>query len=323
MTLKIRLAVRDWDYLTPLALGDVTSPRLELAVNRVGTLPDRIGADTPFDAGETSFSRHMSNIAAGSTSAVGIPNFLMRGFRHQCIVTRKDSPIVKIADLAGKRIGVTGWRDSGNTWTRAILRREGIMTEDAFWYAGRLTAAHPIQDRLDGFGQPGRIEPVPAEEPMMNLLAEGWLDAVFTPFMPEHFFGPASAFRQLLPNLRAAQLSYFNAVGYVPGIHLLTLDAELSAAHSWLATELSGLIDESRRVWTQKRRRYADTTPFMMEEMLATANALPQGWDESGLEANRLMITDFIAEMHAQAILPRLLSIDEIFQSKVDNQESA
>jgi 4,5-dihydroxyphthalate decarboxylase len=30
MPLTLRLALRDWDYMTPLVLGDVQSPRLDV-----------------------------------------------------------------------------------------------------------------------------------------------------------------------------------------------------------------------------------------------------------------------------------------------------
>lgn len=323
MTLKIRLAVRDWDYLTPLLLGDIASPRLTLEIDRIAAMPVEIGAGTPYDAGEASFSRHLSAVAQGDNRTIAIPNFLMRGFRHACIITRKDSPLTTIEGLAGKRIGVTGWRDSGNTWTRAILRHAGVMTGDAYWYAGRLTEDHPIQDRLGEFGEPGRIEPMPGEEPMMQSLSNGWLDAVFTPFMPHGFFDKNSEFRQLLPNCRAAQVSYFNDVGYVPGIHLLTMDSEIARTNPWAAQALSDLIDESRQMWTAKRRRYADTTPFMLDEMLYTATALPATWDNSGLEANLTMTSDFLNQMYEQEILPKPLAVEDVFSAATDAERIA
>nr|WP_321981846.1 ABC transporter substrate-binding protein [uncultured Cohaesibacter sp.] len=313
MTLEIRLAVRDWDYMSPLALGEISSPRLDLKLFRVGTLPDSLSDDTPYNAFETSFSRHLSAVEAGNHKNTAIPNFLMRGFRHQCILTRKDSELTSIEDLRGKRIGVTGWRDSGNVWTRMILRSKGINTQDAYWYAGRLTDAHPIQNRLDGFGIPGLIEAMPDEEPMMESLARGWLDVVFTPFMPKGFFEASSQFRHLLPNLSASQADYFQTVGYVPGIHVLTMNSALLEEHPWAAQELSDLLDQSRDVWMQKRIRYADTTPFFMSDLIETASLLPSTWGDSGIEANRKMINDFINEMHDQAIIGRHFSIDEVF----------
>jgi 4,5-dihydroxyphthalate decarboxylase len=313
LRITVRLAVRDWDYLTPLALGDISSERLDLKIDRVGTLVSNIGTDPQYDAAEISFSRYAGGRAKGETDVLGIPNFVMRGFRHRCIITVNDSPITRLAQLAGKKIGVTGWRDSGNTWTRAALAHAGVGIEDAYWFAGRLTEAHPIVDRLDGFGRAGRIEAAPGERPMMELLETGELDAVFTPFMPDSFFGANSNLRHVLPDLRAEELAYFGKVGYVPGMHLLGVKASLAAEHPWLSRELSDLLDESQRVWLSKRRKYADTTPWIIEELGHVARDLPAGWNESGFAANERMIADFAEQLHGQGLTPMLLTPADLF----------
>ncbi|MHC1550492.1 ABC transporter substrate-binding protein [Phyllobacterium sp. K27] len=323
MPITLRLALRDWDYMTPLVLGDVTSSRLDIRVDRVGTLIPHVGKSDAYDAAEMSFSRYTQLCFEGDKSVVGIPNFIMRGFRHRCIITTKDSSIRTLADLAGKRIGVTGWRDSGNTWTRAALRREGVGVEDAMWYAGRLTAAHPITDRLDGFGCPGRIEAAPGERPMVELLADGELDAVFTPFMPDGFFSDDSPFRQVLVDFRSAERRYFDEVGYVPGMHLIGIKADIVAEHPWIISELSSLIDESQRVWLNKRRKYAETTPWMFDELLRCSSDLPAGWDASGFAENRAMITGFIEELYTQGILPQRLLPEIIFPFDIDGSDTA
>ncbi len=313
MTVTLRLALRDWDYMTPLVLGDVSSPRLDIKVDRVGTLISNIAKDEAHDAAEMSFSRYSQLRHDGDESVVGMPNFIMRGFRHRCIITTKDSPIRKLSDLAGKKIGVTGWRDSGNTWTRAATRREGVGVEDAMWYAGRLTEAHPITDRLDGFGRPGRIEACPGERPMVDLLLDGGLDAVFTPFMPKGFFDQDSKFRQVLDDFRQSEVTYFNEVGYVPGMHLIGFKAEIVKEHPWIMDELSDLIDASQKMWLEKREKYADTTPWMIDELRRCAADLPPTWTVSGLAENEKMISDFATELYEQKILPRLLSPAELF----------
>ncbi len=205
-------------------------------MDRVGTLVANIAKDEAHDAAEMSFSRYAQLRHDGDDSVVGIPNFIMRGFRHRCIITAKTSPIRTLSDLAGKKIGVTGWRDSGNTWTRAALRREGVGVEDAMWYAGRLTEAHPITDRLDVFGRPGRIEAAPGERPMVDLLLDGGLDAVFTPSCPRAFSIRRSPFRQVLDDYRASEVAYFNDVGYVPGMHLIgfRLNSSRNIPGSWM-----------------------------------------------------------------------------------------
>ncbi|SER11855.1 4,5-dihydroxyphthalate decarboxylase [Faunimonas pinastri] len=313
MPLTLRLAVRDWDYLTPLALGDVSSPRLNLVIDRVGTLVSNVAKDEAHDAAEMSFSRYTQLRHDGDESIVGIPNFIMRGFRHRCVITTKNSPITELGQLKGKRIGVTGWRDSGNTWTRAALRREGVGVEDATWFAGRLTEAHPITDRLDGFGRPGRIEAAPGERPMVDLLRAGELDAVFTPFMPDGFYAEDSGLRHVLENYRGAEIDYFNEVGYVPGMHLIAFKADFVSEHPWVMDEISELVDESQRVWLSKRRKYADTTPWIIEELGRVSQDLPASWNASGFAVNEKMIADFAEELHAQGILPKLLTPADLF----------
>ncbi|WP_460449765.1 substrate-binding domain-containing protein [Alsobacter sp. SYSU BS001988] len=313
MTVTLRIATRDWDYLTPLLLRDVVSDRLELRITRVGTLLANFATTDEFDAAELSFSRHASAMTQGEANYVGVPCFIMRGFRHRCVITREASPLESLSELKGKRIGVTGWRDSGNTWTRAALRREGVGVEDAFWIAGRLTAQHPIVDRLDGFGRPGLIEADPAERPMMEMLANGDLDAVFTPFMPDGFFARGSGFRQLLRDFRGAECAYYDDVGYVPAHHLLGVKTAVLRENPWIADELSRLVDESQRVWTAKRRKYAETSPFVLEELLFAGRSLAPDWNDSGLEQNARMIADFGVELHQQGILPKPVGVETLF----------
>jgi 4,5-dihydroxyphthalate decarboxylase len=309
----VRLVLRDWDYMTPLVLGDVSSDRIEVRVERVGTLPEDFGGDPRYDASEVSFSRYTTARSRNDERVIGIPNFLMRGFRHRCIITARASRLTRLEELKGGRIGVTGWQDSGNTWTRAALARAGVGIEDVRWYAGRLTAAHPIVDRLGPYHQPGRIEAVPGERPMLDLLETGGLDAVFTPFMPPSFFDRNSSLRCLLPNFRAAELEYFNAVGYVPGIHILGIKASFAAEHPWLPQVLSDLIDESQRVWLEKRRKYAETTPWIIDELYRSGHDLPGTWNASGLEANRAMIADFLDEVRKQRLAETDLTPDTLF----------
>ncbi|ATO35033.1 nitrate ABC transporter substrate-binding protein [Dickeya dianthicola] len=315
--ITIRLAVRDWDYFTPLALGDVRSERFNVEVHRVNTLVDDLATSEHYDAGEVSFSRYAQARAKGDTSLLGVPHFLMRGFRQRCIITTADNPVTSLEQLKGGRIGVTGWQDSGNTWTRTLLREAGVGIEDVRWFAGRLTADHPIVDRLGRFGRPGHIEAAPGERPLIELLQAGELDAVFTPFMPQGFFLPGSGLRQVQADFRQAELAYFRRVGYVPGIHMLGIKPALVASLPWLPGELSRLIDRSAQVWQQKREKYADTTPWLLDDLRRTAQDLPANWNDNGFDVNCKMIADFGRELYEQDITDTLLTPEAIFPAFV------
>lgn len=308
----VRLAVRDWDYLTPLILDDVKSSALQVEVHRVNTLLGDLEGGL-YHAGEFSFSSYARGRAQGKRDLFGVPHFLMRGFRHRCIITASHSPITKIGQLVGKRIGVTGWPDSGNVWTRAILGEEGIGVDDVHWFAGRLTKDHPVVDRLGGYGRAGRIDAIDGDLSMVDLLLQGALDAVFTPFMPPGFFDAGSGLRFLVPEWRDAEVAQFNRRGYVPGMHILCVKPEMVQEHPWLPQALSTMLDESAQVWLQKRRKYADTTPWLIDELQHTSRALPEDWNSNGLDRNRQMISDFCVELHTQQLTPSCLTTQELF----------
>jgi len=319
----IRLALRDWDFITPLLLGDLASDQFELKIERLAALPEDFASDPRFEASEISFSRYTTGKARGETGVFGIPNFIMRGFRHRCVVTAAESPLKRFEDLRGKRIGIAGWQDSGNTWTRAALAEAGIGIADAFWAVSRLAADHPVTDRVGRYARPGRIEALPGQPPLLDLLAAGEIDAVLMPFMPKGFFSPGSAFRALLPDVRAAEVDYFRKVGFVPGMHIIGLKPELAAREPWLPQALSDLLDESQRVWLEKRRRYADTSPWLIDELVRSGHDLPADWNASGLEPNRTMIAAFLEQLRIQQLAETELTPETLFPAVGTGAERA
>ena len=313
MTFTLRIATRDWDYLTPLLLGDVRSDRLELRITRVGTLIPELASSPDFDAAELSMSRYVSTMAAGAKDVVGLPCFIMRGFRHRCIITTEGSSLERLSQLRGKRIGVTGWRESGNTWTRAALRREGVSVEDAFWIAGRLTAEHPIVDRLDGFGRPGLIEADPGGTPHDGDACNGRSRRGFHAIHAVWLFRPWLGLPAIAARLPAAECAYYDDVGYVPAHHLVGVKADVLREHPWVGDELTRLIHESQAMWTAKRQKYAETSPWVLEELILAARALASDWNDSGVEKNRAMIAGFADELHLQGVLPRPIRVEDLF----------
>ncbi len=317
MRMKVRLGVRDWDYVTPLLLGDVKPEGFELEVQRFADLPTDLANDDRYDAAEMSLSRYATGRARGETGVTGVPHIMMRAFRHRCIITAKRSGLTAVAQLKGKRIGLAGWQDSGNTWTRALLRREGIAIEDAQWRISRLLASHPIIDRLGRYGRPGLVEVVKGDTPLLEMLERGELDAVFMPFMPPGFYDATSPFRQLVTDFRAAELKYFAEVGYVPGHHVLGLKAAVANANPGLPQALSAVIEKSYRTWQEKRLRYADTTPWLLDEVRHVAQDLPAGWDRNGYAANARMFGDFCTELHAQQLIGAPITPELLFPGAV------
>src|SRR5262249_27107172 len=125
----VTLASRDYDFVAPLALGDVPTEGIALRLLRSFDALERLLADAAIDGGEASFSRYVQRFAAGDRSLVGLPVFLMREFRHRCFFVRRDSGLTDLAHLSGKRVGVDAWPASGNTWSRALLRERDVALD--------------------------------------------------------------------------------------------------------------------------------------------------------------------------------------------------
>lgn len=108
---SVTLATRDYDHVSPLATGDVTVEGVGLTLIRSFDALTRVAKDASLDGGEVSFSRYLHGLAAGDSSLVGLPAFVVRG-----------SGLGDVTDLAGKRVGTNEWPATGNTWTRVVLR---------------------------------------------------------------------------------------------------------------------------------------------------------------------------------------------------------
>ncbi|MFG2059134.1 hypothetical protein ACGFI9_34470 [Micromonospora sp. NPDC048930] len=315
-TTPLHLGVRPWSHLVPLALGEVGAPPLDLRVARLAVTPQLLD-ESGLDAGETSFSRYTLARAAGDDRLVGIPAFVMRGFRHRCILVRKDSHAADAADLAGARIGVTGWPDSGNTWTRAVLRRAGVDLTGVRWTVGPLTPEAAGGDRMGGMTPPPWVRLAEPGESLVGGLLDGTLDAIMTPFMPPGFHRDDTPLRPLYRDYRAAEARYGAEVGFIPGIHLIAVKRERVEARPEILAGLMTALRASQRAWWASYRKHADTTPWALAEIDDTERRYGPDWMPYGLAANRSMMAAFCTELHAQGIASSPVDLEALFPEYV------
>jgi 4,5-dihydroxyphthalate decarboxylase len=313
---QVRLAVRDWDHLVPVFTGQVRSRSVPLDVQARSATPD-ILREPALAGGETSFSRYVRGLAAGDDRLVGLPVFVMRGFRHRCALVRADSDLRGPADLnrLGKpRIGLTGWPDSGSIWTRAALRADGLSLDGAEWLVGPITADdEPGKDRTGSGPLPGNVRAMAPGDSLVDGLASGALDVVLTPFMPPGFFRPDSPFRHLYPDFRTAERSYFAETGFVPGIHLIALKRAAVARDPELPAAVLATFARSKAAWLGRRRTLADTTPWMLAELEASARTFGADWMPYGVAANTAMTDAFCGELHVQGITAARVPGESVF----------
>jgi 4,5-dihydroxyphthalate decarboxylase len=302
MALSLKLAGYPWDHITPLLTGDVVPEGIDLEYDTdhgLGPVAD----DPSCHGGEASLGRFLIDTSRGDRSYVGLPIFPMFAFRHRCFLVRRGTKIGDLKELEGKRVGMDGWLNSGNTWTKVTLGQAGVDIWKITWVIA------PIEGPADaGHGSvpsdaPPNVVAGPAGKSLVDLLLAGEIDVLVAAFMPAGFFTPESPIVPMIPDYRAAETAYYREHGYVPAHHIIKLHREVVERDPWIVKSLMSAFTASKRLWVERRRHLADTTPFLLAELAETAAIFGDDWQPYGLEPNLKMLTDFCQDQFRQKLV--------------------
>jgi 4,5-dihydroxyphthalate decarboxylase len=316
-TLPLTLAIRDYDFVTPLATGDVTTEGLHLTLRRSFDALQRVASDPAVGGGEASFSRYVQRFAAGDRSVVGLPLFVMREFRHRNFYVRRDSGLRALAELPGRSVALDGWPNSGNTWSRALMREEGVALDRVRWLVGRVHAqdAAPPAD-----GLPPGVEL--ARRPLRDLLLAGELDVLIWAWTPDGFYEPGGPLRRFFEDYRAAEQAHYRRTRIFPAHHLVVLKRDVVDRHPESVRLVYQAFGAARVRAAENRWKLHESSPWLLDDLEAQARLMGRDFDPYGLGSeNRRMIARFCEEQHAQGLISRPLDPDSVFaefQSLVD-----
>lgn len=87
--IDLNLTIRPYDYLQPLLIGHVSTPGVRLTADH--RAPLTLDFKDAQLAAEVSFNRYVFARAKGDDSLIGLPAFILRGFRHRNFFVRRDS----------------------------------------------------------------------------------------------------------------------------------------------------------------------------------------------------------------------------------------
>lgn len=310
----VRLVVRNYDVITPLLTGDVVPEAIDLQFDRESS----IGAfreDESLQAGEMSFSGYIRQLDSGGTDVIGLPIFIMRGFRQRCFFVKRGSDLTSASDLAGKRIGTNGWPDSGNTWSRALLRAEGVAIEEIDWYVGPIDGVTDqlFGHRFAGKGFPSYVQSVPDGANLADMVMAGELDAMMTPWPPRSMYAQDASIVRLFSNYRNVEEAYARQVGYCPGHHVIGVRASVLEEDPWIAQSLFDAFEASRKLAEERRLALTDTSPWLLPDLERTSEILGADWQVNGVAVNMPMISAFCTELYAQGIIAQPVEPERVF----------
>ncbi|QDC02331.1 nitrate ABC transporter substrate-binding protein [Mesorhizobium sp. 8] len=312
---QVNMVLRPYDQFCPLILGNVPTPGIDLTVDFRGSIGNEFADGV--DVGEVSFNRYVMGYANGDRRLVGIPAFVLRGFRHRNYIVRRDSSLTSLSDLRGKRIGCNSWSDSGTLWARQALRDAGVDIGDVRWVIGHLDETTKLKPRT-----PQDVPPPPGTEFLPddgNLMAEMMadrIDAITTAFMPDMVFTPDGAARRLVVDFRSAETEFHKRTGIYPAFHVMAFRREFAERHPAAVVAVYEALRASWRQWWTKAKNFGETSPWAtaeVETMLADfADDTPPFGHTS--PATRRMLAVMCQEQVAQGLVQSSADPDQLFR---------
>ena len=296
--------------LDPLAMGDVSVEGFTITVDRdTEGAVGRTMRDADVMIGESSISRQVARVAAGDTTWVGIPFFVMRAFRHRTFLVRRDDTRTSFQDLVGGRIGTDNWMASGNTWARAAIREQGLGLDQFEWVCGPVETGDEL--RPQGV-MPANASMAPEGRALGEMLLNGDLDALMIPDPPEGFYAPNSPYRRLFVDFRSVETAFYERTGIWPGLHIPVVRREVFEKHPEILGALFDAMEASRIEWMAKRLFLCET-PWMLEEFESSAALFGGDVGVNGFEALMDNVNYFCGQSFEQGLTDRRVTAEEAF----------
>jgi 4,5-dihydroxyphthalate decarboxylase len=296
--LRVEVVALAHDWLSPLRAGDVTIPGVDLAFD-FQTPIERFVVDAPHDVGEMSLARTLLRWQRGDHRFVPVPVYVYRSFVHREYFVRRDSPLHSLGELAGRRVALAGWPNTGNTWARAVLREAGVPVEKVGWVAS--DEEDPDGDRL-GLESPSYVSHSPLRP--LELLLAGKVDAAVLGETPMEVRAADGRVRRLITDFPAVEKQYFLRTGIHPAHHIVGIRRELVEREPTIAHALYDALVEARRRWFERRIDLEETSPWLAADIDASMLLFGGSWYRDGAtsEANRRMLGTLHAEQVAEGL---------------------
>ncbi|KWV52361.1 hypothetical protein AS156_01325 [Bradyrhizobium macuxiense] len=207
-----------------------------------------------------------------------LPAVMLGRFQHGHALYRADRGTLSPRDLEGKRVGIRSFTTTTGAWMRGILANDyGVNLDRIDW----VTFEDPhVAEYVD------RTERAPKGKTIIQMLKDGELDAV----LGETSSGPA--LKPLFADPAGEAAQWYRRHGVVPVNHLVVVTETLARSRPDVVRELYDLF----------KRGKASAGPPGVPDLLPF-----------GVEANRKPLELIIDYCVQQALIPRRLQVDELF----------
>ena len=281
LTLKTNLA----DYPVTVAMKDgrVSSNLVKLDCRGPEVANKAFKAmvrENQYEAGELAIITYLQARAWGKPFVM-LPAPISGRFQHHCIAFNRELAQLKPRDIEGRKVGVRTYSQTTGLWVRGVLQHEyGVDLDKVTWMT--IEDAHVAE-----YHDPANCQRLPAGSKLADMMMRGELAAaILGGDMPKD----EPRVQTLIPDPHNAAKAWYQREGVIPINHVFVVRKELSKQRPDVVREIYRMIVESRKFAPESATR----PPF-------------------GLEANRKGLQLAIDWSYEQKIIPRRLSVDELF----------
>ena len=317
--LPLTFACGDYDRTRALEEGTVRPDGIELTCLRLPVEETffRMMRHREFEVAEMSLSSYVLSLQTDPSPFVALPVFTSRQFRHGGIYCNAAASIEQPEDLRDKRVGTPEYQLTAGVWIRGILADRHGVPIDAVRYltGGQETPGRIEKARLDlrGVVEVSRIRP---EQTLSQMLAEGEIDALYTPRVPSPFAAGDSRVHRLFGDSVAAEKEYYADTGIFPIMHVVAIRRDVYERHRWVAQSLyKALLLAKEQAMTSLYDSSAlrFMLPWLTQELEQTKSLMGEDYWSYGLEGNRHVLATFLRYHHEQGLSRRVLDPEELF----------
>jgi 4,5-dihydroxyphthalate decarboxylase len=317
--LKLTLACWDYDRTRALADGSVAPEGIELVYLPLFVEETffRMVRHREFDCAEMSLSSYVVSLGLKDRPFVAIPVFPSRCFRHSFIFVSAKSGIARPEQLAGRRVGNPEYQLTAPVWIRGILADEhGIAPDSPEYFLGG--EEEPGRTEKLSLDLPARfrVRRIGARQTLAQMLAEGEIDALYSPRTPSTMHTRPKAVRRLFEDYVEVERAYFRRTKIFPIMHTVVIRREVYERNRWCAQALmKAFAAAQRKVYAD----FAETAalkvmlPWVTAHVEEARRELGEDWWAYGFAPNRHVLETFLRYHHEQGLSKRRYAPEELF----------
>jgi 4,5-dihydroxyphthalate decarboxylase len=283
--LRLRTMLGNYPNTKALKSGAVRSDLVDfdfVEVKVANNLFKQVVRDASYDVAELAIVTYLQAKAYGKPYVL-VPAVLVSRGQHHTIAYNPDRGPLQPSDLNGKRVGVRAYTVTTGTWVRGLLASDyGVDIHKVEW----ITFEDP---HVAEYRDPAIVKRATEGKELTQMLLDGELAAgIVGDKLPD------PKLKHLIPDADAAGQNWAKRHHGVPINHMLVVRQELSRSRPDVVKDIFHQLHASKR-----------------------AAGLPDGGEldpyRFGVEACRPILEIIIDFCQQQKLIPRRISVDELF----------